>query len=134
MTKSKFVLMEHKTLRKKHDHYDLRFKIPESSDWNSFAFPKGIPTGSEKRMVIRTTIHSEQEAKFTGEIQAGEYGAGTLKKEDGGSCDILVYEPNKKITIRFNGSKLKGIYYFINLEHIKKGEKNQYWFFKGKLP
>lgn len=133
MTKSKFVLIEHQTLRKGHDHYDLRFKIPGSVDWNSFALPKGLPTGSEKKKIIRTTIHSEKEALYTGEIQAGDYGAGKLNKEDSGSCDILVYEPNKKITIRFNGSKLKGIYYFINLEYVKKGKNNEYWFFKGKL-
>lgn len=132
MTKSKFVLMKHKAL-KAGLHFDLRFKIPGKKDWDSYAIPKGIPKGSEKKMVIRTTIHTEQEATFTGKIESG-YGAGVISKDDSGSCDILVYEPGKKMAIRFNGSKLKGIYHFINLEYIKKGKSNQYWFFKGKLP
>ena len=134
MTKSRFVLMEHKTLRKKHDHYDLRFKVPGSNDWDSFALPKGLPIGNEKKKIIKTTVHSEKDALYTGEIKAGEYGAGTLKKDDGGLCDILIYDPGRKITIRFNGNKLKGIYHFINLSHIKKGTSKEYWFFKGKLP
>jgi len=132
MIKSKFVLIQHKA-KKAGLHYDLRFEIPESKNWDSFALRKGIPKGDEKVLAIGTKLHSEKEAKFTGEIKSG-YGAGFLTKDDSGSCDILVYEPNKKITIRFNGNKLNGIYYFINLAHIKKGEKNQYWFFKGKLP
>ena len=132
MTKSKFVLMQHQA-KKAGLHFDLRFKMPGKRDWDSYAIPKGPPSGSEKRMVVRTTIHSEDEALFTGKIESG-YGAGVITKDDSGSCDILQYDPGKKMTIRFNGSKLKGIYHFINLAHIKKGEKNQYWFFKGKLP
>jgi len=132
-TKSRFVLIQHKA-KKAGLHYDLRFKIPDSKDWGSYMVKKGIPKGSEKVLAVRTTVHSEKEALFTGEIPVGQYGAGTLTKDDSGICDILQYEPNKKITIRFHGNKLNGIYYFINLAHIKKGEKNQYWFFKGKLP
>lgn len=130
--KSKFILVKHQA-KKAGLHYDLRFKIPDSKDWDSFALRKGIPKGNEKVLAVRTTIHSEKEAKFVGKIESG-YGAGVLTKYDSGSCDILIYEPGNHIEIRFNGSKLKGIYHFINMKKIGRGEINQYLFFKGKLP
>ena len=133
MTKSRFVLMKHQAL-KAGLHWDIRFKIPNENEWDSFASRKEpLLKSNEKLMITRTSIHSEKEALLLGKIESG-YGAGVLTKDDSGSCDIFVYEPGKKMAIRFNGSKLKGIYYFINLAHIKKGDKNQYWFFKGKLP
>jgi len=128
--KSRFVLMKHQA---KKFHYDLRFRIPGKKNWDSYAIPKGIPTGSEKRMVIKTTIHSEKEALFTGKISEGEYGAGIISKTDSGSCEILRYEPRKHIVIKFSGSKLKGIYHFINMARIGRGKENQYLFFKGKM-
>jgi len=132
ITKSKFIILQHKA-KKAGLHYDLRFKIPDSKDWDSFALRKGTPKGNEKVLAVRTTIHSEKEALFTGEIKLG-YGAGTLSKDDYGLCDILKYEPGNHIKIRFNGSKLKGIYHFINMKKIGRGTENQYLFFKGKLP
>ena len=132
MAKSRFVLMHHMA-KKAGEHWDLRFKIPGKKDWDSYSLPKGIPSGSEKRMIIRTTIHSEKEALYTGIIRSG-YGAGTLKKEDSGTCDILLYKPGKHIAIKFDGSKLKGVYHFINLAaKIGRGKGKQYLFFKGKI-
>jgi len=50
-------------------HYDLRFKMPNSKDWASFAVPKGIPTTPGKKVLaIKTTTHSEKEALLTGVI------------------------------------------------------------------
>jgi len=131
MTKSKFILVRHKAKRAG-EHWDLRFKMPGKKDWDSYAIRKGIPSGNEKRMAIKTTIHSEPEALFTGKVESG-YGAGIITKADFGSCDILRYEPEKHIVIKFNGSKLKGTFHFINMARIGRGEKNQYLFFKGKM-
>ena len=133
MTKSNFVLMRHQAKRAGL-HFDLRFRIPGKKDWDSYAIRKGIPIGSEKRMIVKTTIHSENNAKFTGKVPKGEYGEGIISEEDSGSCDILKYDPGNHIEIRFNGSKLKGIYHFINMKKIGRGTENQYLFFKGKLP
>lgn len=131
--KSRFVFMKHEALHAGL-HYDLRFKIPGESDWDSFAIPKGIPNGNKKVLAVRTTIHSQADALFTGKIPTGEYGAGTITKVDSGSCDIIRYEPEKHIVIRFNGSKLNGVYHFINMKKIGKGSEKQYLFFKGNLP
>lgn len=131
-TKSRFILIKHEAL-KAGLHWDLRFKMPGKKEWDSYMIKKGIPTGSEKRIAVRTTIHTEEEALYLGKISPGKYGAGVLTKDDGGSCDILRYDVEKHIVIRFSGSKLKGVYHFINMSRIKKGSEKQYLFFRGKV-
>ncbi|MGD2073059.1 MAG: DNA polymerase ligase N-terminal domain-containing protein [Candidatus Thorarchaeota archaeon] len=129
---SRFVIMHHKA-QKAGDHYDLRFKIPNSSLWASFAVRKGVPTKSgQKVLAVRTNDHSQKEALFTGKIKTGEYGAGTLKKWDGGSCIIHKYKISN-ITIEFKGSKIKGIYHLINTGVINRDyKKKTYMLFKGR--
>lgn len=131
MTRSKFVVIHHKAKRAG-DHRDLRFKMPGSSNWASFAIRKDIPTKTgQKVLAVRTHDHTTKEALFTGKIESG-YGAGTLKKWDGGSCIIGKYS-SAHMKIEFKGSKLKGVYHLVNLGVMnRKYDKNQYMFFKGK--
>jgi len=132
MYKSKFVIMEHKAL-KAGLHWDLRFRLPNSKMWASFASRKKIPIEMGiKRMITRTNDHNEKEALLTGHITAG-YGAGKLTKWDGGSCDIIKYE-DKHIIIEFKGSKIKGIYHIISTGVMDKDfKKPTYLLFKGKV-
>jgi len=112
-TRSKFVVMEHKAKRAGL-HFDIRFRMLNSSKWASFACRKEPPTSpGQKIMAIRTHNHTEEEALFIGKIESG-YGAGTLKKWDNGSCEILIYHPGKHIVVTFKGRKLKGTYHFIS--------------------
>lgn len=120
--KSYFVVVEHKAM-KAGLHFDLRFKLPTSNMWASFAVRKGVPLSTGKKVLaVRTNDHTRQEALFTGTIKAGEYGAGTLKKWDGGSCIILKYSKTS-MTIDFKGSKVKGIYHFVSTGVIDKDFK-----------
>lgn len=131
-SKSRFIIIEHKA-EKAGLHYDLRFQIPESKDWASFAVKKGIPLKTGIRVLaVKTHTHSKREALFTGIIKSG-YGAGSLKKWDGGDCTILKYS-SSNITINLKGSKVKGIYYLITTCVVDKSDKNkpQYMLFKGK--
>lgn len=130
--RSQFVVIHHKAKRAG-DHRDLRFKMPKSSKWASFAIRKDIPTKpGQKVLAVRTHDHSQKEALFIGQIEKG-YGAGTLKKWDGGSCIIHKYS-SSHIAIEFKGSKLKGLYHMINTGVIdRKYDKAQYMFFKGKV-
>ena len=132
MTKSQFIVMKHEAKRAGL-HYDLRFKMPGSNNWASFAVRKGVPTlPGQKVLAVRTHDHTRQEALFTGEIKQG-YGAGKLTKWDGGSCDIIKYGTGH-IAIDFKGSKVKGIYHFISTGVIDKDyKKQQYMLFKGKI-
>lgn len=129
---SKFVVMKHEAFRAG-THYDLRFKMPKSKLWMSFAVRKGIPLKpGPKHLAVRTHDHSEKEALFTGKIEKGEYGGGKLTKWDSGPCTIIKFSPGH-ISIEFKGRKLKGIYHLINMGVAKRDYKKQnYWLFKGK--
>ena len=132
MTRSKFIVVEHDA-KKARLHWDLRFKMPKSSNWASFAIRKGIPTKPGlKHLAIRTHDHSRAEALFIGTIKDG-YGAGKLKKWDDGSCIIHKYSPSH-IAIEFKGRKVKGIYHLISTGVVDRNYKRQtYFLFKGKV-
>jgi bifunctional non-homologous end joining protein LigD len=129
---SEFILVEHKAI-KRGLHWDLRFEIPNSDNWASFAFSKFPPTNPGERIYIpRTNNHSREEALFVGKIKEGEYGAGTLRKIDGGKCEVLKFS-NAHIVVNFKGNKIKGLYHFINMGVIRHNYKSKvYTFFKAK--
>ena len=128
---SKFVIMKHEAKRAGL-HYDFRFKIPGSGNWDSFAVRKGVPTEKGKKVLaVRTTQHTEKEALLTGTIKSG-YGAGKLTKVDGGSCIILKYK-DSSMSIILKGSKFKGLYHMVSTGVIDKNfDGKQYLLFKGK--
>ncbi len=131
MTRSRFIIVKHDA-KKARLHYDLRFKMPKSKNWASFAVRKGVPTETgQKVLAVKTHDHSEKEALFLGIIKTG-YGAGKLTKFDSGSCVIHKYH-SSHITIEFKGSKIKGIYHLINTGVFNKREykKQHYLLFKG---
>jgi hypothetical protein len=130
---SEFILVEHYAI-KRGKHWDLRFEIPNSKNWISFAFSKFPPSTPGERVYIpRTTDHSRENALYLGKIDEGEYGAGTLKKVDGGNCEIIKFS-NAHIVVDFKGKKLHGIYHLINMGVIRHNYKSKiYTFFKGKI-
>ncbi len=129
---SRFIVVDHDALRAG-KHQDLRFKIPGSKNWASFAVRKGVPlTPGIRVLASKTNDHSEEEALFLGKIPEGEYGAGTLKKFDDGPCKVLrMTSPH--MVIEFDGKKVRGIYHLINIGVAKGtyGEKS-YMLFKSK--
>lgn len=129
---AQFILVEHKAT-KRGLHWDLRFEIPNSKNWASFAFNKFPPSEPGQRVYIpRTTDHSKDQAIYVGRIDEGEYGAGVLKKVDGGDCEIMKYS-NAHIVINFKGKKLNGLYHMINMGVIRHNYKSKvYTFFKAK--
>jgi hypothetical protein len=130
---SKFILVKHEAI-KRGTHYDLRFKMPNSKNWVSFAMNKMPPDKSGERLsIVRTNDHSEEEALFIGKIAEGKYGAGKLTKVDSGSCEIIKFK-NSSITVIFKGKNLKGKYYFINAGVFNRKDYNRkvYIFFKAK--
>lgn len=132
MTQSKFVIVKHDAKRAKL-HYDLRFVMPKSKIWASFAVRKGVPTQpGTKVLAVRTHDHTEKEALFFGTIKQG-YGAGRLTKWDDGRCVIHKYTPGH-IAIEFKGRKVKGLYHMVSTGVINKKEfkKKSYMLFKGK--
>jgi hypothetical protein len=99
---SEFILVEHNAL-KRGKHWDLRFEIPNSKNWASFSMNQFPPDEPGKRIYIpRSNDHSKSEALFVGEIPEGQYGAGVLKKVDGGKCKVIKYK-NAHIVVEFKG-------------------------------
>jgi len=133
VTKSRFIVVEHDATKARL-HWDLRFVMPKSKNWMSFAVRKGIPLKpGQKVLAVRTHDHTEKEALFLGTIPPGEYGAGRLKKWDDGQCIIHKFKPGH-ILIEFKGKKVKGFYHLISTGVMKKKDfkKQQYMLFKGK--
>ena len=134
MTTSKFVIVKHDAQRARL-HYDLRFIMPKSKIWASFAVRKGIPTQTGiKVLAVRTHDHTEKEALFFGTIKQG-YGAGRLTKFDDGQCIIHKYSPGH-IAIEFKGRKIKGLYHMISTGVMNKKDfkKKSYMLFKASGP
>ncbi len=131
MTKSRFVVVKHDAKRARL-HYDLRFVMPKSKIWASFAVRKGIPLQpGTKVLAVRTHDHSEKEALMFGTISKG-YGAGRLTKWDDGQCIIHKYSPGH-IAIEFKGRKVKGLYHMVSTGVINRKDfkKQSYMLFKS---
>lgn len=118
-----FVIQEHKA---SHLHWDFRFEY--NGVLKSWALPKEPPTRSGiKRLAIQVDDHELSWADFEGIIPEGNYGAGEVKIWDKGNCEILSYEPQKKIELVLKGKKLFGKYLIVKL---KNGRQNTFIFFK----
>jgi DNA ligase D-like protein (predicted 3'-phosphoesterase) len=132
ITKSKFIVVKHDAKRARL-HYDLRFIMPKSKIWASFAVRKGLPDKpGTKVLAVRTHDHTDEEALFIGTIKQG-YGAGKLTKFDDGQCIIHKYTPSH-IILELKGKKFKGIYHMISTGVMNKKEfkKRSYMLFKSK--
>ena len=132
-TRSKFIIVEHNATKARL-HWDLRFIMPNSKLWMSFAVRKGVPTEAGKKVLaVRTHDHTKEEALFLGRIPEGDYGAGVLKKWDDGDCIIHKFSPGH-ILIEFKGKKIKGFYHLVSTGVINRKEykSQQYILFKGK--
>jgi bifunctional non-homologous end joining protein LigD len=128
---AKFIVVKHEAKRAG-IHYDLRFEMPNSKLWASFAVPKGVPTEpGQKVLAVRTHDHSKEEALFLGTIAQG-YGAGKLTKWDGGTCIVRRFD-EKHMAVEFKGSKVKGLYHLIKSPYGGKFKQKQYFLFKGKI-
>jgi len=128
---SKFIVIKHEA-KKAGLHQDFRFKLSGSNKWDSYAVRKGVPTEVGKKVLaVKTTIHTDKEAQFTGVIKNG-YGAGKLTKVDGGSCVILKITP-RHIVLDLKGSKFKGLYHLVSTGVIdKEYNKGSFFLFKGR--
>jgi len=128
---SRFIVVKHDA-KKARLHYDLRFVMPKSKIWASFAVRKGVPEKpGVKVLAVRTHDHDEKEALFLGTIKDG-YGAGKLTKFDDGKCIIHKYK-SSHIIVELKGKKFKGIYHLINTGVFNKKDykKQQFMLFKG---
>jgi bifunctional non-homologous end joining protein LigD len=104
-TAQRFVVQEHHATRL---HWDLR--LEHDGVLASWAVPNGIPPDpKENRLAVHTEDHPLEYLDFSGEIPAGEYGAGTMRIWDSGTYELHKWE-ERKVEVTFHGERLRGRY------------------------
>lgn len=123
----------------KHDasqlHYDLRLEI--DGVLKSWAVPKGPSTDpSEKRLAVHVEDHPLKYADFEGNIEEGQYGAGTVivwdagpyrnikKNDDGDPMSMTDAFKRGSLEVWLEGKKLRGGYALI---HSRMGGSEKNW-------
>jgi bifunctional non-homologous end joining protein LigD len=112
-----FVVQEHHTPRGRTGervHWDLR--LERDGVLKSWAVPKGPPLApDENRLAVPTEDHPLEYATFSGEIAAGEYGAGHVEIWDAGRYETEKWD-DRHVIVRFDGTRLSGRYVLFPLK------------------
>lgn len=107
----RFVVQEHHA---RHLHWD--FRLEKDGVLKSWAVPKGVPEKKLiKRLAIQVEDHELDYIDFEGEIEEGEYGAGSVKIWDSGTYE-LESESVKTIVFDLKGKRLTGKYSLVHLK------------------
>ena len=88
-------------------HHDLHL------NGETWAIRKGVPTKpNTKVLAIKTAYHTPGEARFTGTIPKGQYGAGESEVIDEGEMTTIERTPNK-LFFNLQGDLYRGNYILI---------------------
>ncbi|CAN5887890.1 ATP-dependent DNA ligase [soil metagenome] len=105
-TAPRFVLQHHLATRL---HHDLR--LERGGTLRSWALPKGLPlVRGEPHLAVQTEDHPLRYLEFSGEIPAGEYGAGSMRIWDTGDYDAREWTDDK-VTFRLHGRRHRGVWH-----------------------
>ncbi|WP_370949754.1 DNA polymerase ligase N-terminal domain-containing protein [Amycolatopsis sp. cg5] len=113
-----FVIQEHHARRL---HWDIRME--RDGVLASWAVPMGLPSEpGTMRLAVHTEDHPLEYATFSGEIPAGEYGAGKMLIWDHGRYETLHWNDHK-VEVVFHGERARGKYLFLN-RHDPESERD----------
>ena len=114
-----FVVQRHSARRL---HYDLR--LERDGVLASWALPRGVPLrAGERALAVHVEDHPLDYAGFSGEIPAGEYGAGTVDIWDHGTYELLHERRDGQLTVILHGARLQGEWALIP-SHLDGQERN----------
>ena len=100
-----FVVQEHRATAL---HWD--FRLEHDGVLVSWAVPKGVPTDPKRNhRAVRTEDHPVEYADFSGDIPAGEYGAGSVATYDRGTYAAEKWTDDE-VKVELTGERLSGRY------------------------
>jgi bifunctional non-homologous end joining protein LigD len=112
-----FVVQEHHARAL---HWDLR--LERDGVLASWAVPKGLPTDPDTvRLAVRTEDHPMEYATFSGEIPAGEYGAGHMTIWDRGRYETIKWS-DREVQFVLHGERAPGRYVL-----LRRGREPKQW-------
>ncbi len=107
----RFVVQEHHATRL---HWDLR--LERDGVLVSWALPRYLPLAPGRNVVaIRTEDHPLEYVSFSGQIPAGEYGAGTMSIHDTGTYETIKWD-ERKVEVHLRGERLDASYALFPIE------------------
>jgi len=119
-----FVVQEHHARRL---HWDLR--LERDGVLVSWAVPKGLPIDADTvRLAVRTEDHPIEYAEFSGEIPAGEYGAGRMTIWDHGRYQTIKWT-DAEVQVELHGERARGRYVL-----LRKGRESNQWLLRRTGP
>ncbi|WP_405375641.1 MULTISPECIES: ATP-dependent DNA ligase [unclassified Microbacterium] len=120
---TRFVVQEHHARRL---HFDLR--LERDGVLVSWAVPRGIPESPDKNhLAVMTEPHPLEYLDFSGEIPAGEYGAGTMSIWDAGTFALEKWRDDEVIfTATGRSSGPLGTARLALIRTSGEGEKSQW--------
>jgi len=108
-------------------HWDLR--LERDGVLASWAVPKGLPEDPGTiRLAVRTEDHPMEYADFSGEIPAGEYGAGRMTIWDRGRYETLKWT-DSEVQVVLHGDRASGRYVLLH-----RGRTPQEWLLRRGDP
>jgi len=108
-----------------HLHHDLRLEFDRVL--KSWAIPKDPTLAEDKKILaVQVNDHAIEYGMWQGTIPSGNYGAGKVECWDIGTFETIE-RTDKKIVVKINGKKLKGVYYLVKFK-----PPNNWLFFKKK--
>ncbi|GAA5175874.1 hypothetical protein GCM10023321_82810 [Pseudonocardia eucalypti] len=121
---SAFVIQQHHA---RSLHWDLR--LERDGVLASWAVPKGLPPDQQTlRLAVRTEDHPMEYLEFSGEIPAGEYGAGQMTIWDRGHYETLKWN-DAEVQFVLHGERTHGRYIL-----LRKGKGPNQWLLRRGDP
>lgn len=112
-------------------HRDIRLGGEDIGGLLSWAARKGVPPPGQRHLLLRQPQHSVAYKEFEGEIPAGEYGAGTVTREDLGKVLVTKVSPD---SIHFTLAHTRWPERFALIKTKKEGEEDKKWLLVNTTP